>query len=329
VPRIAKWLVIQDNTATAFAVFCGPRMTPNASDRLRVQRASFGDQVEALKLLFSHLPYADCEKEVTKFLGESALGPPTGLWVAYRSQRLVAAGLAQVQPGRTAVVSPPRVAADEPPETARGLLAGVVADLSREGVRLAQTLLETDHGPEADLLTACGFPHVSNLLYLVSVDGVFPTSRPNDRLEFASYAAGQRQRMAQLVERTYQGSLDCPAVDGVRLIEDVLESYRATGVFDPARWLIVRHRESDIGCVLLTDHPRNNQWELVYMGVVPEARGHGWGLAMARYAQWLTRQAGRKRLVLAVDAANVPAIATYAAAGFVAWDHRSVYLRIL
>jgi RimJ/RimL family protein N-acetyltransferase len=31
---------------------------------------------------------------------------------------------------------------------------------------------------------------------------------------------------------------------------------------------------------------------------------------------------------LAVDAANEPAIAAYAAAGFQAWDRRRVYLRV-
>jgi mycothiol synthase len=304
-------------------------MTRNVSDRLRIQKASPGDQVEALKLLFSHLTGADCDQQVAKFLAESTESPPAGLWVAYRNKRLVAAGLAQIQPGRTAVVSPPRLTRDEPQETAHTVLARVIAALTREGVQLAQALLETDQGPQSDLLRACGFPHVSNLLYLVSVDGAFPTSRPNDGLEFALDRADQPQRMARLVERTYQGSLDCPALDGVRQIADVLEGYRASGVFDPTRWIITRHRAEDIGCLLLTDHPRDHQWELVYMGVVPEARGHGWGVAMARYAQWLAREAGCKRLVLAVDAANWPAIATYAAAGFVAWDHRSVYLRIL
>ncbi len=304
-------------------------MTRNASNPLCVQKALPGDQAQALELLFSHLPAADRGNQVARFLAESAGSPPAGLWVGYRRKRLVAAGLAEVHPGRTAVVFPPRLVADEPPATARELLAGVVADLLRQGVQLAQALLETDHGPDADLLVACGFRHVSNLLYLMSVQSSFPTSRPSDGLEFAAYAAKERQRMARLVERTYQGSLDCPAMDGVRGIEDVLEGYRAAGVFDPNRWIIVRHRETDIGCMLLTDHPQNNQWELVYLGVVPEARGHGWGVAMVRSAQWLARQAGRPRLVLAVDAANLPAIATYATAGFVAWDHRSVYLRVL
>ena len=41
------------------------------------------------------------------------------------------------------------------------------------------------------------------------------------------------------------------------------------------------------------------------------------------------RQAERKRLVLAVDAANEPALRMYAAAGFQAWDRRSVFVRVL
>jgi hypothetical protein len=37
----------------------------------------------------------------------------------------------------------------------------------------------------------------------------------------------------------------------------------------------------------------------------------------------------RDRIVLAVDAANEPARAIYSAAGFKAWDQRSVFLRFL
>ena len=82
-----------------------------------------------------------------------------------------------------------------------------------------------------------------------------------------------------------------------------------------------------LGCLLLTEHPAEKNWELIYFGVVPEARGSGQGLEIVRQAQWLTGQSSAERLVLAVDAANSPAIAVYAAAGFEAWDRRSVFLR--
>ena len=85
----------------------------------------------------------------------------------------------------------------------------------------------------------------------------------------------------------------------------------------------------DIGCLILTDHPAEDQWELIYQGVLPEARGRGFGLEITRHAQWLTSQAGRSRLVLAVDAGNSPAIAAYASAGFQQWDRRYVFVKAL
>jgi GNAT superfamily N-acetyltransferase len=92
--------------------------------------------------------------------------------------------------------------------------------------------------------------------------------------------------------------------------------------------LIVRHADQDVGCLILADHPRYENMELVYMGVVPEGRGQGWGIEVVRHAQRLARRAGRQRLVLAVDASNQPAIRMYASAGFQAWDQRRVYYRL-
>jgi len=130
-----------------------------------------------------------------------------------------------------------------------------------------------------------------------------------------------------VLEATYEQTLDCPVLNGVRQIEDVLVGYRSTGAFSPDYWLIVRHGGKDVGCLLLADHPQHDNIELVYMGVMSSLRGRGWGIQITRQAQWLTRRAGRRRLVLAVDAANTPAVRMYAEAGFQTWDRRSVYLR--
>jgi hypothetical protein len=81
--------------------------------------------------------------------------------------------------------------------------------------------------------------------------------------------------------------------------------------------------------LLLADHPDDDQWELVYMGIIPAARGRGWGLQITRHAQWLTGCAARRRLILAVDAANQPAVAMYAAAGFQTWNRRSAFVKSL
>ena len=47
---------------------------------------------------------------------------------------------------------------------------------------------------------------------------------------------------------------------------------------------------------LLADHPEHDQAELMYMGIVPEVRGHGWGGQITRYAQWMIGQVPRERV---------------------------------
>ena len=116
-------------------------------------------------------------------------------------------------------------------------------------------------------------------------------------------------------------------MNGVRRIEDVLQGYRATGHFDPERWFTVCHQGED---GRLPDPDRlsgTRDLGTDLHGDLPAARGRGWGTGIVRYAQWLCWQAARKRLVLAVDAANEPALRMYAAAGFQAWDRPSVYVR--
>ena len=82
-----------------------------------------------------------------------------------------------------------------------------------------------------------------------------------------------------------------------------------------------------IGCLLLADHPQDNQFELVYMGIVPQARGQRFGADVTRQALWLTGAAGRRQLVLGVDAENEPALQIYEQLGFTEWDRRRVLLK--
>jgi ribosomal protein S18 acetylase RimI-like enzyme len=206
-------------------------------------------------------------------------------------------------------------------------------------------ILEKVSRADNTLLRDAAFQPMATLLYLMCLESDLPADCPFGPLEFNPFdAAGPgtvrdhpgdgarvaqdgRDRLAQLVEATYADTLDCPMLNGLRGMEDVLAGYETTGVFDPRRWLIVRHQDCDVGCLLLADHPQHDNWELVYMGLVPSARGNGWGRAIVRHAQWLTGQAGRQRLVLAVDAANHPAVAMYTCEGFRAFGRRRVYLK--
>ncbi|HEX3997084.1 MAG TPA: GNAT family N-acetyltransferase [Pirellulales bacterium] len=240
----------------------------------------------------------------------------------------------QRQDGRVANLLPPIVSlppsfATHPLEAlARELLEAAVRIAAAGGARLVQALLEPHASDLVKDFQQAGFQQVAELLYLVSSAEVFPTAPPAEQLQFEPWSITAGARLESMVERTYLATRDCPQLNGIRLTAEVLAGYRSAGPFDPRRWLLVRHAGEDVGCLILVAHPQKI-WELAYMGLTPEARGHGWGLDITRHGQWLAGQAGANRFVLAVDATNAPALRAYAAAGLTAWDRRGAWLRIL
>jgi len=286
---------------------------------------------EALALVFSRFDpeqAAEYEAIYRAALQEGTLRPE---WVleARHAGRLLGAAIYQLQPGRTALVWPPRLARKAPRRVAVSLMATMVECLKRNDIRLATSLLNRVDPEERQLLGISQFKHIAELIYLVGFRQDFPASPPQTELDFEAYSPQNHSRLASVVQATYEASLDCPALDKARDIEDVLTGYRGAGRFVPDHWAIVRHQQKDVGCVLLADHPQEDSCELVYMGITAPMRGRGWGRQVVRWAQWRTREAGRSRLVLAVDAANYPAVALYTSLGFSAWDRRQCYARLL
>jgi ribosomal protein S18 acetylase RimI-like enzyme len=283
-------------------------------------------------MVFGRLRRAERRRQISEALAHAALPdsrPFAGLIVARRGSRLVGTVLCQLEPGRTAIVWLPRLIASESPSTAAALLAAIWEFLAQQSVVLAQVLLSTVDKNERAILRAGKFYHLANLLYLVSPEGSFPTAPPATPLEFEPYCEANHRRWQQVLAATYEGTLDCPGLAIVRDPEDVLAGYRASGAFDPRYWLLVRSEDRDVGCLLLADHPRHDSMEVLYLGLIPAARGRGWGKQLARRAQWLAGLAGRQRLLLAVDAANRPATETYMAAGFQTWQRRRLYVKEL
>ncbi len=304
----------------------------------------------AFQLLFNRLDetarplqIAAAQEEMERTGGEGQI-----LFVARRSTAVVAAVWVQIMPGGVASLWAPGLTPGESAATAATIVDLVTAKAALAGVRLIQALLETDSGPPAAWLRQSGFKYTADLLYLVSTREKFPTSPPPSELIFESlgesasnlattgseffFPPASMSRLASIIKHTYVNTQDCPAIQGIRPVENVLATYRAVGTFNPASWFVVRHNKADVGCLLLADHPQHLHCELVYMGLIPAARGHGWGVEVVRFAQWQATQThysgkSAERMVLAVDAANSPAISMYAAAGFETWDRRSVFLR--
>ena len=259
-------------------------------------------------------------------IGPHNRGPIEGLVVVLADGELIGAAWGQRQPGRTAIFWPPQWtrAADE--DTACRLSCAANAALDGAGIRMTQLLLADRHAPIVPTLERAGFERLADLVYLGWKTAAIPIAAPSE-LTFEPYRVTERSRLSEVVEKTYEASRDCASMNGKRPMADVLDGYQATGDFSPENWLFVRADGADVGVLLLADHRAAKHWELMYMGVVPRARGRRFGREIVRGAQRRTRAAGVERIVLAVDAENFPAIKMYNETGFTAWDQRTVYVR--
>ena len=292
----------------------------------RIPASAGGLESEAAQMAMQAWPEAERAGQLRVLESLCAAGRSECIVIceARAGSRLVAAVMAQVLAGRSAAIWPPQLTDDH---FAQALLAHLHTELAQQGVDLAQALLENRSGEKAETLERAGYQHAGDLLYMVADASDFPTTAPE--LPFVLEPAEAGPRLERLLAATYQGSLDCPLVDGLRETADILAGYREVGRFSPELWLIATQNGMDVGCLLLADHPESSQYEIVYMGIAPPARGRGYGLHLARHAQWLAHQVGRQQLVLAVDASNKPAISGYSAANFRAFDQRSAFVKPL
>jgi ribosomal protein S18 acetylase RimI-like enzyme len=286
----------------------------------------------AFGLLFRHLKEPEREARIGNALRLLRQGEldPAGVFVARGPAGLLGAIVCLPVPGASGLVWPPQAADGARREEVEDRLLGhAVARLRQRGARLGQALLAADEEPLAGSLERNGFRHVTGLWYLRH-DLDLPPSflRQGDRLEYQSYPDSDPAVFGETLARTYEGTLDCPEVTGVRTTEEVIDGHRAQGVHDPARWWLARDGGRPLGVLLLTAMPEWQSWDVIYVGVVPEARRQGWGRELMHKALRSAHAAEVPQVTLSVDARNRPAWTLYSRLGFEPYDRREVYLAI-
>lgn len=295
-----------------------------------VVRTARSDQWQpALRLVLT--PQPDVTAPVTpQELIRQAVAGKVGLdrlLVAQRDTRVVGAIWANLLGGHAASVWAPQLVDGEPESTSGVLLQALERKLIDDGVEMVQSLLSRSDIQRAERLSQCGFRPLAELEYLVCAATDFPDAPPTCSFALAPYDQGCRSRLTKVVELTYVDTMDCPALNGLRRTDDVLDGYERTDASEC--WQLVRYQGEDVGCLLLADCFDQDHVELVYMGLVPSVRGRGWGRLLVQHVQWFAREQGRSRVVLAVDADNHPALDIYASTGFVSFDRRRGLIKML
>jgi len=235
------------------------------------------------------------------------------VWVAVSGGALAWAVLPILSPGRTMLVLGPAAAPRHPDafQAAGALLDTVCTHFGGRGVQLAQALLDPEDAAVHGLYRARGFEPVAQLLYLqVAPRRKAPPPALPAGMRWVGYGPDTHALFAHTIARTYEQSLDCPRLNGLRAMEDVLAGHRASGEFDPALWTLLCDGDEPLGALLLARSAPADAVELVYLGLTPPARGRRLGDLLMRQALASTAAAGG-RLSLAVDSANVPALKLY------------------
>jgi GNAT superfamily N-acetyltransferase len=288
----------------------------------------------ALTLLFNQLPPSEQKAAIADVLTALRRGRIAnhGVLTAKSDGRMVGSILYLMQQDRTAFVWPPAAAGTRVPATDDALMSEVIRRIDAADAWLGQCLLEIDRHPERAILERNSFRHLTELRFLVRRLEHFPSAPPitgpdGELLETVTYQPGVNDtRFARLIERTYVKTRDCPELEGTRTGEQALVSHQMSGEFDPERWKLYRWHDRDAGVLLLNDHPEQSSWEVVYLGVAHDCRGHDLGRRMLYQGLITARAAQRFSVLLAVDCRNEYAGKLYDELGFVECDRRAVHL---
>jgi GNAT superfamily N-acetyltransferase len=299
----------------------------------QIALAAHDEYEAALKLLFNQLPPSEQKAAITDVLCALRRGRIAnhGVVIAKCGGQIVGSILYMMQQDRTAFVWPPAAARERVPATDDALLQEVVRRIDAAQAWIGQSLLELHRHTERQILERNGFRHLTDLRFLVRRLEHFPGAPPitgpeGDLLESMTYEPGVNDaRFARLIERTYIKTRDCPELEGTRTGEQALVSHQMSGEFDPKQWKLYRWNGQDAGVLLMNDHPEQSSWEVVYLGVAHDCRGHDLGRRML-YQGLVAAAAQRPSVLLAVDCRNEYAGKLYDDLGFVECDRRAVHL---
>ncbi len=309
------------------------------SPTVRVEPARAEEREAALGLIFQHLPDAERGPRVANALTLVAQGEldPEGLLVARRGGTLVGAMVVLLLPGSSGLVWPPQALEESSADPILNLLIQHALHwLRRRGAKVGQAILVPEEAERAAPLAANGFRHVTSLWYLrhrlrwpdPETKKRFTACLHRRGVVFRAYPDCDPAIFQETLLQTYEGSQDCPELNGVRDPADVLAGHRGQGRHDPGRWWLLLEDGRPAGVLLLTAIPEWDALDISYLGVVPEARGRSLGQVLAARALQEAGRAGVAQLTLAVDSRNRPAWDLYHALGFEAYERREVYLAL-
>jgi mycothiol synthase len=205
--------------------------------------------------------------------------------------------------------------------------AAALERLDRRRTCYAQALVEPEAATKRAAVLEAGFRHLTTLVYLERGVAYPPTDPPSPHeAEWVPFGQDTYDDFAATLLATYEDSLDCPELTGLRPVDDVIAAHKATGLAGSKLWELARREGRCAGCILLSTLVRSSTIEIVYMGVVPAFRRRGVGTLLLQRALQRARQLAAARMLVVVDQRNTPAKRLYERFSFASVAARDAYL---
>jgi ribosomal protein S18 acetylase RimI-like enzyme len=251
------------------------------------------------------------------------------IWVAVKEDIMGWAALPMLSPGRTVMLRGADATMIADPSAVTAGVETVCRHFAGQNAQLIQVLVDPAESATAAMYTGRGFTPMAELLYMHRAfrRTAMPALPVGVRL--LNYSESTHALFAAGILASYEQSLDCPQLNGVRDIEDVILGHKSAGLFDPGDWFVVVEAGNPIAVLLMTRVNNMDGMEIVYVGIKPSSRGRGRGDYLIRLAAGHATLRKCRHIALAVDAQNRPAIAMYQRHGFERSTSRVALMREL
>jgi mycothiol synthase len=195
-------------------------------------------------------------------------------------------------------------------------LAALAVGWSEARVPYVHTLIPLTAVAQAEALSAVGFRRITRLEFHTRPLPYHPRSG-HEALRLTPWEEHPSAELQAIMHLTHQDTQDIPELNRFTTTDTPLSPAPIS--------LLAQANGATLGVLLLTPEPKNIV-ELTYLGVVPEARGHGWGKAILQAGLALASGLGAMEVQLSFDERNSPARGLYHQFGFRLYELKQVWL---
>jgi GNAT superfamily N-acetyltransferase len=290
---------------------------------LQIESLQPTDWHAAFEVALAPLPPGERAQRIQQCIHflETGVLDPNGIWVARDGGRILAAQICVPLAGSACLFWLP--GADD--DCAAAVVQAGLDWCRSRGCKLAQALAQPEEMARTPPLLRCGF-RATTRLQQWRRNFIDLPRYPPPTLRFERYRPALDADLAATLERSYDGTLDCPELDGVRTMDEIIAGHRGQGKFHPDFWWLAYDGAMPIGVALFVEMPDATTWELAYLGIVPEQRRRGLARALLIHALHALSAQPATAVALSVDARNGPAQRLYQSLGFVETETSEVFL---